>query len=126
RPTASRRRSRFGDEVHAMHALSSLRVLGSVGEPISPEAWIWYYKNIGRNELPIMDTWWQTETGAIMISPTPVLPLKTGSASRPMQTIEADVVDKNGNSVGKGRGGFLLVRMTWPTDECTIYGDHDC
>ena len=122
-PTAIRSLMRFGEELPTMHDLSSLRLLGSVGEPINPEAWMWYYKNIGRNELPIMDTWWQTETGAIMISPTPVLPLKPGSASRPLPTIEADVVDKNGNSVGKGKGGFLIIRHPWPAQMRTIFGD---
>ncbi len=122
-PTAIRSLMRFGEELPAGHDLTSLRLLGSVGEPINPEAWIWYYKNIGRNELPIMDTWWQTETGAIMISPTPILPLKPGSASRPLPTIEADVVDKNGHSVGKGKGGFLIIRHPWPAQMRTIYGD---
>jgi len=122
-PTAIRSLMRFGEELPTMHDLSSRRLLGSVGEPINPEAWMWYYKNIGRNELPIMDTWWQTETGAIMISPTPVLPLKPGSASRPLPTIEADVVDKNGNSVGKGKGGFLIIRHPWPAQMRTIFGD---
>jgi len=122
-PTAIRSLMRFGEELPAGHDLTSLRLLGSVGEPINPEAWIWYYKNIGRNELPIMDTWWQTETGAIMISPTSILPLKPGSASRPLPTIEADVVDKNGHSVGKGKGGFLIIRHPWPAQMRTIYGD---
>jgi len=121
--TAIRSLMRFGEELPAGHDLTSLRLLGSVGEPINPEAWIWYYKNIGRNELPIMDTWWQTETGAIMISPTSILPLKPGSASRPLPTIEADVVDKNGHSVGKGKGGFLIIRHPWPAQMRTIYGD---
>ena len=122
-PTAIRSLMRFGEELPTRHDLTSLRLLGSVGEPINPEAWMWYHKNIGRNELPIMDTWWQTETGAIMISPTPILPLKPGSASRPLPTIEADVVDKNGHSVGKGKGGFLIVRHPWPAQMRTIYSD---
>ncbi len=104
-PTAIRSLMRFGEELPAKHDLSSLRLLGSVGEPINPEAWMWYRRNIGRSELPIMDTWWQTETGMIMISPTPILPLKPGSASRPLPTIEADVVDKNGQPVPTGKGG---------------------
>ncbi|MBO0795023.1 MAG: AMP-binding protein, partial [Ktedonobacteraceae bacterium] len=99
------------------------RLLGTVGEPINPEAWMWYRKNIGRNELPIMDTWWQTETGMILISPTIRQPLKPGSATRPMPTIEADVVDKNGVSVGSDKGGFLVVRHPWPSQMRTIYGD---
>lgn len=122
-PTAIRSLMRFGEELPAKHDLSSLRLLGSVGEPINPEAWMWYRKNIGRNELPIMDTWWQTETGAIMISPTPILPLKPGSASRPLPTIDADVVDRDGHSVGKGKGGFLIVRHPWPAQMRTIFGD---
>src|SRR5438132_1005638 len=122
-PTAIRSLMRFGEELPAKHDLSSLRLLGTVGEPINPEAWMWYRKNIGRDELPIMDTWWQTETGMILISPTPILPLKPGSASRPLPTIEADVVDKNGNSVPPGKGGFLIIRHPWPAQMRTIFGD---
>ena len=122
-PTAIRSLMRFGDEFPAKHDLSSLRLLGSVGEPINPEAWMWYRKTIGRDELPIMDTWWQTETGAIMISPTPILPLKPGSASRPLPTIEADVVDKSGHPVAQGKGGFLIIRHPWPSQMRTIFGD---
>jgi acetyl-CoA synthetase len=124
-PTAIRGLMRFGEEWPARHDLSSLRLLGSVGEPINPEAWIWYRKNIGRGELPILDTWWQTETGSIMICPTAILPLKPGSATRPLPTIEADVVDKNGTSVGSDKGGFLIVRHPWPSQMRTIYGDPD-
>jgi acetyl-CoA synthetase len=122
-PTAIRSLMRFGEELPAKHDLSSLRLLGTVGEPINPEAWMWYRKNIGHDELPIMDTWWQTETGMILISPTPILPLKPGSASRPLPTIEADVVDKNGNSVPPGKGGFLIIRHPWPAQMRTIFGD---
>jgi acetyl-CoA synthetase len=122
-PTAIRSLMRFGEELPAKHDLSSLRLLGTVGEPINPEAWMWYRKNIGRDELPIMDTWWQTETGMILISPTPILPLKPGSASRPLPTIEADVVDKNGDSVPPGKGGFLIIRHPWPAQMRTIFGD---
>lgn len=122
-PTAIRGLMRFGEQWPAKHDMSSLRILGSVGEPINPEAWIWYYKNIGRSELPIMDTWWQTETGAILISPTPIMPLKPGSATWPLPTIEADVVDKNGVAVGKDKGGFLVIRHPWPSQMRTIYGD---
>src|SRR5436305_3379179 len=124
-PTAIRSLMRFGEEWPAKHDLSSLRILGSVGEPINPEAWIWYRKNIGRSELPIMDTWWQTETGMILISPTVILPLKPGSATRPLPTIEADVVDKNGKSVGSDKGGFLIIRDPWPAQMRTIFGDPD-
>jgi acetyl-CoA synthetase len=122
-PTAIRSLMRFGEELPAKHDLSSLRILGTVGEPINPEAWMWYRKNIGRNQLPIMDTWWQTETGMILISPTPVLPLKPGSATRPLPTIDADVVDKNGKSVGSDKGGFLIIRHPWPAQMRTIYRD---
>ncbi|GHO55240.1 acetate--CoA ligase [Ktedonobacter robiniae] len=122
-PTGIRGLMRFGEEWPAKHDLSSLRVLGSVGEPINPEAWMWYRRNIGRDELPIMDTWWQTETGAILISPTVILPLKPGSASRPFPTIEADIVDKNGKAVGENKGGFLIVRHPWPSQMRTIYRD---
>jgi acetyl-CoA synthetase len=122
-PTAIRGLMRFGEEWPAKHDISSLRLLGSVGEPINPEAWIWYFKNIGRGQLPIMDTWWQTETGSILISPTPILPLKPGSASRPLPTIEADVVDKSGVPVGKDHGGFLIIRTPWPSQMRTVYGD---
>ena len=122
-PTAIRSLMRFGEELPAKHDLSSLRLLGTVGEPINPEAWIWYRRNIGRDQIPIMDTWWQTETGMIMISPTVILPLKPGSASRPLPTIEADVVDKNGVSVPPGKGGFLIVRHPWPAQMRTIFGD---
>jgi len=122
-PTAIRGLMRFGEEWPAKHDLSSLRILGSVGEPINPEAWIWYRKNIGHNELPIMDTWWQTETGMILISPTVILPLKPGSATRPMPTIEADIVDRDGNAVGQNKGGFLIIRHPWPAQMRTIYKD---
>ena len=122
-PTAIRSLMRFGEDLPAKHDLSSLRLLGTVGEPINPEAWMWYRKNAGGGTLPIMDTWWQTETGSIMISPTPILPLKPGSASRPLPTIEADVVDRSGNSVGKAKGGFLIIRHPWPSMMRTIFGD---
>jgi acetyl-CoA synthetase len=122
-PTGIRGLMRFGEEWPAKHDLSQLRLLGSVGEPINPEAWMWYRHNIGRDTLPIMDTWWQTETGSIMISPTIIQPLKPGSATRPLPTIEADIVDKNSHSVGLGKGGFLIIRHPWPSQMRTIYGD---
>ena len=122
-PTAIRGLMRFGEEWPAKHDLNSLRLIGTVGEPINPEAWMWYRKNIGRNELPIMDTWWQTETGSIMISPTPILPLKPGSATRPLPTIDADIVNSSGQSVSLGQGGFLIIRHPWPSQMRTIYGD---
>jgi len=124
-PTAIRGLMKFGTEWPAKHDLSSLRILGTVGEPINPEAWIWYHTNIGHGKLPIVDTWWQTETGAIMISPTVITALKPGSATRPLPTIEADVVDKDGHSVGKDKGGFLIVRHPWPSLMRTIYNDGD-
>ncbi|MBX5458194.1 MAG: acetate--CoA ligase [Thermogemmatispora sp.] len=122
-PTAIRGLMRFGEEWPAKHDLSSLRILGTVGEPINPEAWMWYRHNIGRDALPIMDTWWQTETGMILISPTVILPLKPGSATRPLPTIDAAVVDKDGNPVETGKGGFLIIRHPWPSMMRTIYGD---
>lgn len=122
-PTAIRGLMRFGEEWPAKHDLSSLRLLGTVGEPINPEAWIWYYKNIGASHTPIVDTWWQTETGAIMITPTVAIAAKPGSATRPFPTIEADVVDKDSKSVGSDKGGFLVVRHPWPAQMRTIYGD---
>jgi acetyl-CoA synthetase len=124
-PTGIRGLMRFGEEWPAKHDLSHLRLLGSVGEPINPEAWMWYRHNIGHDTLPIMDTWWQTETGSILISPTIIQPLKPGSATRPMPAIEADVVDKNGHSVGLGKGGFLVIRHPWPSQMRTIYNDPD-
>ena len=124
-PTAIRGLMRFGEEWPARHDLSSLRLLGSVGEPINPEAWIWYRRNIGRDHLPIVDTWWQTETGMILISPTLILPLTPGSPTRPLPTIDADVVDKNGKSVDQGKGGFLIIRHPWPSQMRTIYGEPD-
>ena len=122
-PTAIRGLMRFGEEWPAKHDLSSLRILGSVGEPINPEAWMWYHRNIGKSKLPIMDTWWQTETGAILISPTPVIALKPGSATKPLPTIEAQVVNKNAQPVDLEHGGFLIVRQPWPSQMRTIYGD---
>jgi len=121
-PTAIRALMRQGDQWPASADLSSLRLLGSVGEPINPEAWMWYRKVTG-GTLPIMDTWWQTETGAIMISPTPIMPLKPGSATKPFLGIEADVVDKQGNPVPEGDGGYLIIRQPWPSMMRTIYRD---
>ena len=124
-PTSIRGLMRFGEEWPARYDLSSLRLLGSVGEAINPEAWIWYRHNIGHDQLPIVDTWWQTETGMILISPTLILPLTPGSPTRPLPTIDADVVDKHGNSVGQGKGGFLIIRHPWPSQMRTIYGEPD-
>ena len=123
-PTAIRSFIKWGDLWPAKHDLSSLRLLGTVGEPINPEAWMWYHKNIGRDRCPIVDTWWQTETGAIMISPIPgALPTKPGSATRPLPGVVVDVVDRQGKSVGTNQGGFLVIKRPWPSMLRTIYGD---
>jgi acetyl-CoA synthetase len=115
---------KWGEEWPKKHDLSSLRLLGSVGEPINPEAWMWYQTNIGRKNCPIVDTWWQTETGAILISPLPgATPTKPGSATKPLPGIVPDIVDKNGDSVGKEGGGFLVIRKPWPSMMRTIWGD---
>ncbi len=123
-PTAIRAFMKQGEAFPAKHDLSSLRLLGSVGEPINPEAWLWYHENIGRGQAPIVDTWWQTETGAIMISPLPgVTTTKPGSATFPMPGIAADIVDAAGNSVPRGGGGFLVLKRPWPAMLRGIYGD---
>ncbi|HET6713931.1 MAG TPA: acetate--CoA ligase [Actinomycetota bacterium] len=125
-PTAIRAFMRWGAEHPAQHDLSSLRLLGSVGEPINPEAWIWYWKVIGTEHCPVVDTWWQTETGAIMITPLPgITALKPGSATFAFPGIEADVVDEAGTSVGLGGGGYLVLRHPWPAIARTIWGDPD-
>ncbi len=122
-PTAIRAFMKWGEEYPKKHNLSSLRLLGSVGEPINPEAWMWYYVNIGNKRCPIVDTWWQTETGMILITPLPgVTKLKPGSATRPFPGIEADVVDENGNSIKVG-AGYLVLKSPWPAMLRTIYGD---
>jgi len=115
-PTLIRTWMKWGDEYPNGSNLSSLRLLGSVGEPINPEAWMWYREVIGKNNCPIVDTWWQTETGAIMISPLPgVTATKPGSAMRPLPGIGAEVVDDEGNAVGNGRGGYLVLTEPWPS-----------
>jgi acetyl-CoA synthetase len=125
-PTAIRAFMRWGDQWPARHDLSSLRLLGSVGEPINPEAWMWYRSHIGGDRCPIVDTWWQTETGGIMISPVPgAVPTKPGSATRALPGIEIDVVRKDGTSCAANEGGFLVVRRPWPSMLRTIWGDHD-
>jgi len=125
-PTAIRSFMRWGSEFPERHDLSSLRLLGSVGEPINPEAWVWYWKVIGGGRCPVVDTWWQTETGAIMITPLPGLTtLKPGSATFPFPGIEADVVDERGASVSLGGGGFLVLKHPWPAIARTIWGDSD-
>ena len=123
-PTAIRTFMRWGTDWPAKYDLSSLRLIGTVGEPINPEAWIWYHQNIGRERCPIVDTWWQTETGMCMITPLPGLTAtKPGSATRPFPGIEAAVVDEKGEPVGPGSGGYLVLNRPWPAMFRTIYGD---
>ena len=117
---------KWGDEWPNKHDLSSLRLLGSVGEPINPEAWMWYHKVIGNEKCPIVDTWWQTETGSIMISPLPgAVSTKPGSCTKPLPGIQAKIVDENGNDLGRGDGGLLVIEKPWPSMLRTIYGDHE-
>lgn len=122
-PTAIRGLMRFGDAWPNRHDLSSLRLLGSVGEPINPEAWRWFYNVIGKGRCPIMDTWWQTETGGFMITPLPSVGLKPGSATRPFPGIVVDVVDEEGNSCKPNEDGKLVIKTPWPSMLRTIYGD---
>ncbi len=124
-PTAIRAFMRWGDQWPAKHDMSSLRLLGSVGEPINPEAWIWYQKNIGGDRCPIVDTWWQTETGAILITPLPgYTATKPGSATQPFPGISAAILDEAGNVVPEG-GGYLVIQRPWPAMLRTIYGDSE-
>ena len=123
-PTAIRAFMKWGDQWPKARDLSSLRLLGSVGEPINPEAWMWYHTVIGGGRCPIVDTWWQTETGAIMIAPLPgATPTKPGSATKPLPGVAAEVVDKAGNPVASGEGGFLVIKRPWPSMMRTILGD---
>jgi len=123
-PTAIRAHMKWGPQHAQKHDLSSLRLLGSVGEPINPEAWIWYHENIGGGRCPIVDTWWQTETGNIMISPLPgITTTKPGSATKPLPGVDADVVDDQGQSVPLGSGGYLVLKKPWPGMLRGIYGD---
>jgi acetyl-CoA synthetase len=125
-PTAIRAFMRWGPEFPEKHDLSSLRLLGTVGEPINPEAWVWYWKYIGTETCPIVDTWWQTETGMILITPLPgITTLKPGSATLPFPGIDADVYDEQGNSVPPGGGGYLVLKRPWPAQFRTIYKDPD-
>ncbi|MQA14403.1 MAG: acetate--CoA ligase [Pseudonocardiaceae bacterium] len=125
-PTLIRTFMKWGDHIPAEFDLSSLRVIGTVGEPINPEAWMWYRDNIGGGSAPIVDTWWQTETGAIMISPLPgVTAAKPGSAMAPLPGISARVVDDNGQDVGKGGGGYLVLDRPWPGMLRGIWGDDE-
>jgi acetyl-CoA synthetase len=115
---------KWGDEHVTKHDLGSLRLIGTVGEPINPEAWIWYQQTIGGGRCPVVDTWWQTETGAIMITPLPgIVPTKPGSATIPFPGIFADVVNEEGESVPLGGGGYLVITKPWPAMARTIYGD---
>ncbi|MDP9054315.1 MAG: acetate--CoA ligase [Acidobacteriota bacterium] len=123
-PTAIRAFMRLGDQWPALHPMSSLRLLGSVGEPINPEAWMWYRSMIGHDKCPIVDTWWQTETGTIMISPIPgATPAKPGSCTRPLPGIKVEVVTREGEPVPSGSGGYLVIRRPWPSMLRNIYGD---
>jgi acetyl-CoA synthetase len=125
-PTAIRSFIRWGDDWPKKHDLSSLRLLGTVGEPINPEAWMWYQQIIGGGRCPIVDTWWQTETGMIMITPLPgAIPTKPGSATRPFPGVVAEVVDRQGNALPANQGGFLVLRKPWPAMLRTIYGDDE-
>ncbi len=125
-PTSIRTFMRWGDQYPAKHDLSSLRLMGTVGEPINPEAWIWYREHIGGGRCPIVDTWWQTETGMIMITPLPgLVPTKPGSATRPFPGVAADVLDESGTSVPANTGGNLVITKPWPAMSRTIWGDPD-
>jgi len=125
-PTAIRAFIKWGDEYPNKHDLSSLRLLGTVGEPINPEAWMWYHEKIGGGRCPIVDTWWQTETGSIMISPLPgAMPTVPGTATRPLPGILLDVVTKSGASVGVNEGGYLVAKHPWPSMLRTIWGDDE-
>ena len=125
-PTAIRALIRQGDEWPAKYKLDSLRVLGSVGEPINPEAWMWYYEKVGRNQCPIVDTWWQTETGGILITPLPgAHTLKPGSANRPFFGVEPIVLREDGTEASLGEGGKLCIKKPWPGMMRTMWGDHD-
>ena len=124
-PTAIRGLMRFGEAWPNKHDLSSLRLLGSVGEPINPEAWRWYYRVIGKERCPIMDTWWQTETGMFMITPTPTVPLKPGSGTRPFFGQEAEILNDQGEPVADGEEGYLVLKNPWPAMLRGIYGDPD-
>ena len=125
-PTAIRAFIKMGDDLPKARDLSSLRILGTVGEPINPEAWMWYHQVIGGERCPIVDTWWQTETGGFMLTPLPgATPTKPGSATKPFPGIVADVVDMDGNPVGENEGGYLVIKHPWPSMMRTVYGDDD-
>jgi len=123
-PTAIRSLIKAGGELPKKYNLSSLRILGTVGEPINPEAWMWYHETVGGGRCPVVDTWWQTETGGHLISPLPgATPTKPGSATLPLPGIFADIVDETGHPVGRGKGGILVITRPWPSMLRTIWGD---
>ncbi|MBM2840494.1 MAG: acetyl-coenzyme synthetase [Bacteroidetes bacterium] len=124
-PTAIRGLMRFGEAWPNRHDLSSLRLLGSVGEPINPEAWKWYHRVIGKGKCPIMDTWWQTETGMFMITPMPCVPLKPGSGTRPFPGIKMDILTEDGKPAAANEEGFLVIKTPWPAMLRTVYNDPD-
>lgn len=124
-PTAVRHLMRYGSKYPTYYNLSSLKILGSVGEPMNPAAWMWLYKNIGKEKTPIMDTWWQTETGMHMISPLPVSPLKPGSPTLPLPGVDIDVVDERGKPVTVGEDGYLVIKKPWPAMFRTLYQDEE-
>ncbi|MBI3123804.1 MAG: acetate--CoA ligase [Ignavibacteriales bacterium] len=124
-PTAIRGLMRFGESWVNRHDLSTLRLLGSVGEPINPEAWKWYHRVVGKEKCPIMDTWWQTETGMFMITPLPCVPLKPGSGTKPFPGIVMDVVDENGKSVKANEEGYLVIKTPWPAMIRTVWKDDE-
>ena len=124
-PTAIRGLMRFGESWPNRHDLSSLRLLGTVGEPINPEAWKWYHRVIGKGRCPIMDTWWQTETGMFMITPMPCVPLKPGSGTRPFPGIQMDILNEEGRPVATNEEGYLVIKTPWPAMLRTLYNDPD-
>lgn len=124
-PTLIRAMAKYGNEWPAKHEMKSLRILGSVGEPLNPAAWLWYNKYVGKNRCPIMDTWWQTETGMHMLTPLPCAPLKAGSVTKPFPGIIADIVDKDGKQVEVGKGGYLVILNQWPSMVRTIFNNPD-
>jgi acetyl-CoA synthetase len=125
-PTALRAMMRDGDKWPLGRNLSSLRLLGTVGEPINPEAWMWYYKVIGKEKCPIVDTWWQTETGGILITPLPgAWPIKPGSATKPFPGVAAGVIREDGSPASPNEGGYLVIKKPWPGMMRTIYGQHE-
>ncbi|KAG2475175.1 MAG: acetyl-CoA synthetase, partial [Nitrosopumilales archaeon] len=127
-PTALRMFMKFGDELPNSHDLSTLRLLGTVGEPINPEVWKWYFKTIGKEKCPIIDTWWQTETGGMMISSLPgleTIPLKPGSGTRPIPGVSISVVDENGVDVEPNKKGYLIIKNPWPGMLLTLWNDDE-